>query len=335
MPLAGEDRVKLQSLQEWISLDLELFEREYARLLSGELPLLVEISEHLRRGVGKRFRPTLLLISSKSAEEPNAEAVFAAACVELVHTATLIHDDFIDEASTRRGLPTVNARWGASAALIMGDFLYSKVFALLTARQRHEELAILARTTHQMSIAEMMQLERRRRLSQTEDEYLGIIRRKTASLIEASCEMGALVNPELVEHRGRLASFGLNVGLAFQITDDIFDYEGDLRRLGKPVGGDWREGRITLPFIAAWKNAGGEARQRILDCVAAENNGGNGADHWPLVCEFVQEHGGLEFAHTRAHHYGQAAKDALGGLPARPQREILAAAADYVLARLY
>jgi len=330
VPLAGEDRVKLQSLQEWIAPELSALEEEYERLLSGELPILVEITEHLKLGVGKRFRPTLLLLASKSESTPNPQAVFAAACVELVHTATLVPDDFIDEAATRRGLPTVNAGWGASAALIMGDFLYSKVFALLTARQMHEELKILARTTHQMSIAEMMQLERRRRLSQSEDEYLTIIRRKTASLIEASCEIGALQHPALRDHRNRLAAFGLNVGLAFQITDDIFDYEGDGRRLGKPVGGDWREGRITLPFIAAWERASSVDRQRIIDGVTDESE-----SIWPEVCNFVKEHGGLEFSHQKAHKYGLAAKDALSGLDDVPQREILAAAADYVLDRLH
>jgi len=330
VPLAGEDRVKLQSLQEWIAPELGAFEEEYERLLCGELPILVEISDHLKRGVGKRFRPTLLLITGKSNDTVDAQSVFAAACVELVHTATLVHDDFIDEAATRRGLPTVNAGWGASAALIMGDFLYSKVFNLLTTRKMHEELAILARTTHQMSIAEAMQLERRNRLSQTEDEYMTIIRRKTASLIEASCEIGALQHPSLSENRGRLAAFGLNVGLAFQIIDDIFDYEGDRRRLGKPVGGDWREGRITLPFIAAWGRASAAERQRILDGVEED-----GAEIWPEVCEFVQVHDGLAAAHEKAQAYGLAAKDALGGLDDVPQREILAAAADYVLDRLH
>ena len=330
MPLAGEDRVKLDSLQELIAADLVAFEAEYRRLLNGELPLLTEISDHLKRGQGKRFRPTLLLIAAKHGRS-DPDAVFAAACIELVHTATLVHDDFIDEAETRRGLPTVNARWGQSAALIMGDFLYSKVFALLTARGMHEELTILARATHSMSIAEMMQLERRRKLDQSEDDYLAVIRRKTASLIEAACEMGALANPKLKDERARLANFGLNVGMAFQIIDDVFDYEGDLRRLGKPVGGDWREGRITLPFIAAWRQAGERRRSSILNAMQDDPEG---TTLWPQVCAFVHDNGGVEVAYERARQYGALAKEAIAGLGVRPQSEILGTAADYVLGRI-
>lgn len=331
MPLAGEDRVKLQSLQDLIGPELLAFEAEYRRLLHGELPLLAEISNHLKKGQGKRFRPTLLLITAKRDGEADADAIFSAACIELVHTATLIHDDFIDEAETRRGLPTVNQRWGQSAALIMGDFLYSKVFALLTQRGMHDALTILARATHSMSIAEMMQLERRRRLDQSVEDYLAVIRRKTASLIESACEMGALLHPELREERGRLASFGLNVGMAFQIVDDVFDYEGDLRRLGKPVGGDWREGRITLPFIAAWQSAPLSERQKMQQAVDEVEDP---ATLWPSVCEFVQTHGGVEQAYEKARAYGALAKEAIAGLSGQPQREILATAADYVLGRI-
>lgn len=331
MPLAGEDRVKLQSLQEFISGDLVAFEDEYRRLLSGDLPLLQEICDHLKQGQGKRFRPTLLLLAAKHGSDLDTEAVFAAACVEMVHTATLIHDDFIDEAETRRALPTVNAKWGASAALIMGDYLYSKVFALLTARDMMEPLKILARTTHLMSIAEMMQLERKRLLTLSEEDYLTIIRRKTASLIEASCEIGALLHPRLRSRRSSLGRFGLNVGLAFQITDDIFDYLGDLRRLGKPVGGDWKEGRITLPFIAAWRNAPRRESQRIQDALSA---GVDQAELWSDVCRIVENHGGVEYAYDVAARCGRSAKAAIRDLPVEPQRDILATAADYVLGRL-
>jgi geranylgeranyl pyrophosphate synthase len=331
VPLAGEDRVKLQSLQELISADLFALEEEYRRLLSGDLPLLQEICDHLKLGKGKRFRPTLLLIAAKHGDEVDPDAIFAAACVEMVHTATLVHDDFIDEAEMRRQLPTVNARWGASAALIMGDYLYSKVFALLTARNMMDPLKILARTTHLMSIAEMMQLERRRLLDLSEEDYLTIIRRKTASLIEASCEIGSLLHPELASSRASLGRFGLNVGLAFQITDDIFDYLGDRRRLGKPVGGDWREGRITLPFIAAWRNAPERESRDLQEALVA---GVEAMELWPDVCRIVENHGGVDYAYDVAARCGRLAKASIRDLSVQPQREVLAAAADYVLGRL-
>jgi octaprenyl-diphosphate synthase len=332
VPLAGEDRVKLQSLQEWISDDLDALETQINFLLAGELPMLQEICDHLARGKGKRFRPTLLLVTAKNGRAASAEAVFAAACVEMVHTATLVHDDFIDEAETRRGLPTVNAQWGASAALIAGDYLYSKVFALMTGRDMVDAMKIIARTTQAMSIAEMMQLEWKRRLDLSLEDYFTIIQRKTASLIEASCEIGALLHPGLAEHQTALATYGRKVGLAFQITDDIFDYLGDRRRLGKPVGGDWREGRITLPFIAARANAAEAERTELENAV---RDSADPSVLWPDVRDFVQRHGGVDVAYDHAHRYGREAKEALDGVAVTPQSDILATAADYVLGRLH
>jgi octaprenyl-diphosphate synthase len=331
VPLAGEDRVKLQSLQTFVGGELAAFEGEYGRLLTGELELLREICDHLRRGKSKRFRPTLLLIASKNGAEPHPDASFAAACVELVHTATLVHDDFIDEAETRRRLPTVNVQWGASAALIMGDFLYSKVFHLLTQRGMIEAMRILAATTHRMSVAEMKQLESRTQLDLSKEDYFQIISDKTASLIAASCEIGALMHPHLHAHRRAFSEFGEAVGLAFQITDDVFDYRGDARKLGKPVGSDWKEGRITLPFIEAWRNAPDALRQRIRQ--ANEESPGEPA-LWDEICEMVQEFGGLEYSHQMAARYGDQAKERLQVVAAHPQAEVLADAVDYVLRRL-
>lgn len=332
MPLAGEDRVKLQTIQEWVAPDLTALEEEIESLLHGDVPMLEEILAHLAEGKGKRFRPTLVLITARNGDRASAEAVFAAACVELVHTATLVHDDFIDEAATRRGLPTVNARWGASAALITGDYLYSKVFALMTGRDMVEPMKIIARTTHAMSIAEMVQLERKRRLDLSADDYFGVIRKKTASLLEAACEIGALYHPRLSEHRAACAHFGRAVGMAFQIIDDIFDYAGDRRRLGKPVGGDWREGRITLPFIAAWEAAPASHREVLRRDI---ENGGDPDELWPSVCDFVERYDGIQAAFDAAHRYGSEAKQALEPVTISPQREILSTAADYVLGRLH
>lgn len=331
MPLAGEDRVKLESLQTFVGGELATFEVEYERLLTGELELLREICSHLLQGRSKRFRPTLLLIASKNGKQSSSDASFAAACVELVHTATLVHDDFIDEAETRRRLPTVNVKWGPSAALIMGDFLYSKVFHLLTQRGMSEAMRILAATTHRMSVAEMMQLESRERLDLSEEDYFQIISDKTASLIAASCEIGALLHPELREQRQAFSEFGQAVGLAFQITDDVFDYRGDARKLGKPVGSDWKEGRITLPFIAAWRNAPDALRQRIRQ---ANEEAPGEPGIWDEICEMVQEFGGLDYSHKMAARYGDEAKERLGAVAKHPQAAVLADAVDYVLRRL-
>ncbi len=332
MPLAGEDRVRLQTLQEWIAPELASLESEIAKLLHSDLAMLEEILTHVSLGRGKLLRPTLVLISARGEERAPADAVFAAACVELIHTATLVHDDFIDEAETRRGLPSVNTQWGAAAALITGDYLYTKVFALLTGRGLHDCMRSLARATHAMSRAEMMQLEWRRRMDLSVDDYMLVIRNKTASLIESSCEMGSFFHPDLRKHHAALARFGRAVGMAFQIVDDIFDYHGDQESLGKPVGGDWREGRITLPFIAAW-NAAEEGERQSLRKAVDEHP--DPSVLWPRVREFVDEHRGVEASYEAARRFGSEAKEALDLLDGSPQHEILSTAADYVLGRLH
>jgi octaprenyl-diphosphate synthase len=331
VPLAGEDRVRLQTLQEWIAPDLVALESEIETLLHSDLTMLEEILSHVSLGHGKRLRPTLVLIAARGEERASADAIFAAACVELIHTATLVHDDFIDEAETRRGLASVNTKWGAAAALITGDYLYTKVFALLTGRGLDECMRSLARATYAMSRAEMMQLEWRRRLDLTVDQYLQVIQNKTASLIESSCEMGAFFHPELNSQHSTLARFGRSVGMAFQIVDDIFDYHGTEEQLGKPVGGDWREGRITLPFIAAWNSASIEERETLRR--EAESQADPSA-LWPQVRDFVDRHGGVEASYEAARRFGSEAKRALDTLQVSPQREILSTAADYVLGRL-
>ncbi|RKZ18518.1 hypothetical protein DRQ53_00340 [bacterium] len=332
MPLAGEDRVKLQSLQEWIALDLTALEAEVDRLLQSDDPMVQEICDHLAKGKGKRFRPTLLMLTAKHGSQSEPDAVFVAACIEIVHLATLVHDDFIDSAETRRGNATVNVKWGPAAALIMGDWLYSKVFALLCARGLFDAMRIVGMTTHQMSVAEMMQLEFHRKLDLSEEDYLTVIQRKTGSLIEASCELGARLHPDLQAHAPAFAEYGRKVGLAFQITDDILDYRGEDQRLGKPVGGDWREGRITLPFIAARRNA---PRQEQLELERAVQLADDPADLWSDVHAFVQKHRGVEFAYERAHHYVELARQAISGVPVNPQQQILSTAAEYVLGRLH
>ena len=332
VPLAGEDRVKLQSLQEWIAGDLVALEDEIEGLLRTDLPMLQDICEHMGQSPGKRLRPTLLLVIAKHTERANPNALFAAACVELIHTASLVHDDFIDQAATRRGLPTVYRKWGASAALITGDWIYCKVFQMMTAREMHEPTKIIARTVHSMSIAEMMQLERRGNLEMAEEDYLTIIRCKTASVIEASCEIGALLHPTLVEQREALAEFGRKCGMAFQITDDIFDYQADGDQIGKPVGGDWREGRITLPFLAAWRTAAPKERAELQEAVETAEDP---QVLWPSVREFVLRHDGIAVAREQALRYAADAKAAIESIEVAPQRDILLNAADYVLARLH
>jgi len=335
MDTVDPERVKLMTLQSKIGPALAAVDDELRRIISGGSPLTDEICEHIHRGKSKRFRPTLLLLAAQD----DADAMFspatitAAASVELVHTATLVHDDFIDEAVTRRGLPSVNGHYGPSAALIMGDYLYSKAIHFLCRAGLHEAVELLAATTVLMSEAEMLQLEHRYDMNTSEERYLQIITQKTASLIETSCRIGAGFNSRLSEYQDAFGVFGSKTGLVFQITDDIFDYLGDARRLGKPTGQDWEEGRITLPLIAAWASADPAAQKRISDLVAEHDNQARVAS-WPEVKQFVVDFGGVDYAFAKAHQFGEEAKSALGPIASGPQKDLLAVAVEYVINRL-
>ena len=327
------ERIKLITLQKKIGPHLKLVDEEFRRITEGNSPLTRDICDHIRQGKSKKFRPTLLLLSAQEEDGIAPEAITAAASVELVHTATLVHDDFIDEALTRRGLPSVNTKYGSSAALIMGDYLYSKALHNLCEAGQHHAVELLANTTVLMSEAEMLQLEHRFDMAITEERYLQIIYQKTASLIENSCRIGVSLNRRLAAFEEAFGVFGAKTGLVFQITDDIFDYLGDERRLGKPTGQDWEEGRITIPLIAAWKNAPSAAKARIAD-LAAERSSVARAACWPEVRTFVTENGGIDYSFAMARRFGDDAKNALGPVVSGSQKDLLAVAVEYVINRL-
>jgi octaprenyl-diphosphate synthase len=333
MTLQNRKPIELITLQQLVAPDLARFEQEFARIAEDTTPLTREICAHLLKGRSKRFRPTLLLLSAKHDGKVDPRAVTAAACVELVHTATLVHDDFIDDALMRRGLPTVNNAWGKVAALIMGDYLYSKALTLLCEHGLDFAVRVLARTTVLMTQAEMLQLELKHQLLISEEQYLSIIYQKTASLIEAACQIGASFNEGVAGQEASFAEFGRKVGLVFQITDDIFDYLGDERRLGKPTGQDWEEGRITLPLIAALEQAPDQQRQQFLEA-AMVPPGESRSGRWPEVKKFVTEHGGVDYAFAKARQYGEEAKQALTPVASGIQRKLLATAVDFVINRL-
>ncbi len=333
MGFVDKERIKLITLQRTIAPALKAMEAEFQRITEADSPLTQEICDHIRQGKSKRFRPTLLLLSAQDEMGFPETSISAAASVELVHTATLVHDDFIDEALTRRGLPSVNEKFGSSAALIMGDFLYSKALHNLCQVGLNHAVELLARTTVLMSEAEMLQLEHRYDLAISEERYLQIIYQKTASLIENSCRIGASFNSRLSDQEDAFGIFGRKTGLVFQITDDIFDYLGDERRLGKPTGQDWEEGRITLPLIAALANAPQAVRQHVAE-LSQEREAAARAASWPVIKEFVTQYGGIDYSFARAREYGEEAKAALGPVASGPQQKLLAVAVEYVINRL-
>ncbi len=333
MALPDFERIKLARLQHRIRPHLDAMTLALDRLVSSDIALADEVGRHVRDGQGKLFRPTLLLLSALENGHVPGEAIEAAAAVELVHTATLVHDDFIDDAEMRRGRPAVNVKYGPATALIMGDLLYTRALQHLARLGLVRPYQLMTDAAVNMSEAEMLQVQTRFRLDVDEEVYLRIIYQKTASLIECACRIGCSFVPggESMDDVFRL--FGRQTGLVFQITDDIFDYLGDPRRLGKPTGCDWEEGRITLPLIASWRRAGDAERRELADLDAAREPADRAAG-WARVQAFVENHGGVEYAYERARIFGDEAKKALADLPASPRRELLTTAVEYVINRL-
>jgi octaprenyl-diphosphate synthase len=292
------------------------------------VPLIDEVWEHLQHAPGKRLRPILLLLVARAHGEPDARSIMGGAVVEMIHTATLIHDDVVDKAKRRRGQPAVNHRWHDGIALMMGDFLYSKAFQLFTAAGLGREMAVLAETTNRMSVAEMMQFQYHAKLDMHEDEYMLLIREKTAALIAASCALGALFAG--ARDAEAVFAYGNDVGLAFQITDDLLDYLGDEYVVGKPVANDLSEGKVTLPLILALRNAPARERELMLRAIRTREVFDG---QWPRMLEFVAAHGGIEESRARARTYGSRAKQALRSLPPGAERDALGDAVDFVIHR--
>jgi octaprenyl-diphosphate synthase len=317
----------LATLQEPVRGDLEQVQRVFLEAIETDLVRMNEVSHHLLLQQGKKFRPTLVLLASRLGGPVTADAVRAAAAVELIHTATLLHDDVIDENWIRRGLPTVNAKWNNHLSLILGDYLYSRAFVLLADNRLWSALETLSRTTHTMSEGEMLQILRTDHLDISEEEYFSFIRDKTASLVAASCEIGGRCGGVDAEALGR---FGMNLGVAFQIVDDLLDFTGTEGALGKPVGNDFRVGKVTLPVIAALRNAPREQREIARELLRGRESL-NG--QWSDLLAFIDRYGGIEYTERRALEHGEEAKKALARIGGDGEREALELAVDFVTSR--
>jgi octaprenyl-diphosphate synthase len=319
---------RLSAIQALVREQLGQVGEEIRRIVLSDFAMIEEVNEHLLLVQGKLFRPTLLLLSSRVGGEPADEALTLAAVVELVHLATLVHDDAVDHSVLRRGLPTVNALWTHQVAIIMGDYLYSRGVTELAQTGNLEALAVLARAANEMSIGEMRQLTSYDALDFTEDDYYRLIAAKTASLMSAACEMGALAGA--TEHRAALARFGHGLGMAFQIADDLLDYVGSEEVTGKPTGHDLRERKVTLPLVGAMANATGAEDEEIRRFFTRVDPSD---EEIARIVEIVVERGGLDYARRRANEYADLAEGALSGLPTGPAVDALRDSVSYAVDR--
>lgn len=301
---------------------------EIQRIVVSEFEMIEEVSEYLLKVRGKLFRPTLLLLSNEVGSDPADEAVTLAAIVELVHLATLVHDDAVDHSVLRRGMPTVNSLWTHQIAIIMGDYLYSRSVTELARLGNLEAVQVLAKAANEMSVGEMRQLLSYDALDFSEADYDRLIAAKTASLMSAACEMGALVGAPA--HRHDLARFGHSLGMAFQIADDLLDYTGTEDVTGKPTGLDLRERKVTLPLVGALRHMSTAETEQVRSLFTMVEPTDDDVD---AVVAVVRDNGGLAYARQRALEYAEAAEAALVGLPPGPAVDALRDSIGYAVDR--
>ena len=318
----------LQAIQLPIRDKLDEVSKAMAVIVASDLPLVGQVSAHLLTMRGKLFRPTLLLLSSQVEERPKKQAVTLAAALELIHLATLVHDDAVDHSALRRGMPTVNAMFSHQISVIMGDFLYSTALTHIVELGDLQALQALTRASTEMTLGEMRQLAVAHPLKFTEREYYALIRSKTASLMRTACELGALSGAR--RYYDALGTFGENLGMAFQIADDLLDYREAKETTGKPSGLDLREHKVTLPLIHALREMSAAERKEVERLFASEEVSD---DDIASVVRIVADNDGFEYAREREEEFAERAHDALSGLPVTVARRSLSASISYVMER--
>lgn len=318
----------LDQIQASISPALAGVREGIREVLQADLPLVREVNDHLLGMEGKLLRPSLLLLVERAHAESSREAVLAGSTLELVHLATLIHDDAIDGAVVRRGLATLNARWDHKLAVIAGDYLYSRALEAIVGLGQQEVLATVVEATHRMTQGEMLQLALTGVVDIPESQYYRLIDLKTASLFWAAARCGALLGGS--DEAGQWGEFGRQLGVAFQIADDLMDYQGDVSRMGKAVGADLRERKTTLPLLGALRRATPGERARAE---ALFRESGLGEDEVKELVAMVEARGGLEYAREAARSVAEKALRYLEELPAGPVQAALELACEYVVDR--
>jgi len=300
----------LDRIQALAAADMAAVDALIRTRLASDVVLINQIADHIVSAGGKRLRPMLVVLAGHACGRSDAEHHQLAAIIEFIHTSTLLHDDVVDQSDLRRGRSTANALWGNAASVLVGDFLYSRSFQLMVELDRMVVMRILADTTNCIAEGEVLQLLHVHNPDTDEAAYLRVIERKTAVLFAAATRLGALAAGADEAVQAQLYRFGLNLGLAFQIADDVLDYTADAADLGKNLGDDLAEGKATLPLIHAMAHSDAAVRERLRDIVAQGN-----AAAMPEVLAAIHATGGLEYSRQRAHAYADAAEAALDGLP--------------------
>ena len=320
----------LALLFEPIRDDLREVEREFAHHIESQIALIPTIGNYIKDSGGKRIRPAVLLMAARLAGYSGEAAVLYASVLEFIHTATLVHDDIIDEAELRRGREAVHTRWGNHVTVLFGDFLYLKSMSLALTRDRLDIIRLLCDVTLRIVEGEIYQLTKNGVINLTEDEHFDIVRRKTAYLFAGCAKIGGMLGPITREQQEALWDYGVNIGMAFQIADDLLDFTGDEIVLGKPVGGDLREGKVTLPIIHLLSRGDERAEAIIRKVVDARSVT---VEEWREIRGMLAQSRSLDYAQRVAFDYVERAKKALYAFPASDARDALMYLPDYVVSR--
>jgi octaprenyl-diphosphate synthase len=310
--------------------DLQLIEEEINKNLQSSVPLIALVSRYIIRSGGKRLRPLLMVLAARLLNYKGNDQYALSIVFEYLHAATLLHDDVVDNAELRRGQPSANTLWGNAAVVLVGDFLLATSFFLSVLSGNLKILRVLSETTTSMAEGEVLQLINSGNLEVSEQDYIEVITRKTAILISAACQIGAILGDASEEREEAMRRFGLNLGIAFQLRDDFLDYTGSEAEFGKPVGKDLQEGKITLPLIRTLQSSDNKDRHRLVDLITSDSIQD---ETFAEVKQIIKRYEGLDYTAQLASHYITEAKSALAIFPPSPTRESLLEIADYVVAR--
>jgi octaprenyl-diphosphate synthase len=335
--LGAEERGKqrrpsLDAVGRLVGEDLKAVNALILENMQSPVALIPQLAGHIIAAGGKRLRPMLTLASARLCGYRGDRHVALASCVEFIHTATLLHDDVVDDSDLRRGLATANSVWGNKASVLVGDFLFSRAFQLMVADGSLRVLKILSDASAVIAEGEVLQLVTSNDTEASEQAYLDVVRRKTAALFSAACRIGAVIADRPEAEEEALESYGLNLGIAFQLIDDVLDYSARQAELGKTIGDDFREGKITLPVILAFRRGDEEERafwRRTLESLDQRDT------DLAHGIELMERHNALRDTVARAGHYGAIARDALGLFPDGPEKQALLEVIDFCIQRAY
>jgi octaprenyl-diphosphate synthase len=322
-------QIKLPEIILPIQQELESFNDKFKSSIKSKVGLVDLVTKYILKQKGKKIRPVLVLLSAGISGGISDRSYRGAVLVEMLHTATLVHDDVVDAAETRRGLPSINAVWKNKVAVLIGDYLLSRGLMLAVDGNDFDFLRIVTDTVKRMSEGELLQISKTRKLDIDEETYYKIISDKTASLISTCCEIGAKSATQNEEQIQAMRSFGEALGIAFQIKDDILDYTGKTKILGKPLGGDIKEKKITLPLIYSLKNVDKSEAKRIINLIKSERKKGRIQE----VIDFVLTNGGIEYAEKEAEKWISKAKESLNTFAESQYKQSLTELVDFVVQR--